>query len=462
MHGASNRLWAVILIALWSSVFTSTTTRSSDSTTSQNHIEPTNSSEKQPLPLAPTGQRQLQLSAESVLANALRDISSPSAYEPPAQLQLEITDEPEIIPNEDLLAVCFDGVSELAYISGQPSDIYLMSVDGSNQRRLTDDEIPDSNLSWSPDGASLAYASQPSGNVQIWVMDADGNNRRALTAGVGSYQPSWSPTGAQIVYVRYILGQGDVWIMDADGRNQLPLSTNDLDEQWPTWSPDGNQIALVVQQGSGSAIVLMNVDGSNQRELVTGGLNVLPQWSPDGTTIAFASNRNGQFQLYLVAADGTNLQNLSNNNAIEGPTGWSPDGRFIVFFSNRASAAPDAFDIYVMTPDGANIRKLTEVPGLNENARWRPCSDTLIENTPTAAVVPQCTVSAADNVNLRSGPGTNFGVADRLTPDQVLTVVGQTTGTDDLRWWQLESRVWVRSDVVAEQGRCNEVPVLAP
>ncbi len=69
----------------------------------------------------------------------------------------------------------------------------------------------------------------------------------------------------------------------------------------------------------------------------------------------------------------------------------------------------------------------------------------------------ECTVSAANDVNLRSGPGTNFDIAGVLSVGQSATVEGQTTGADRFVWWQLEDGSWVRSDVVNEQSDCEDI-----
>jgi hypothetical protein len=71
-----------------------------------------------------------------------------------------------------------------------------------------------------------------------------------------------------------------------------------------------------------------------------------------------------------------------------------------------------------------------------------------------------CTVSG-NNVNLRTGPGTNYGVAGTLSAGTTLNAVGQTTGTDGLLWFNLDNGSWVRADVVAEEGECASLPGVA-
>jgi hypothetical protein len=71
-----------------------------------------------------------------------------------------------------------------------------------------------------------------------------------------------------------------------------------------------------------------------------------------------------------------------------------------------------------------------------------------------------CTVTGA-NVNLRTGPGTNFDVAGTLAADTAMTATGQAQGADGFVWWNLESGAWVRSDVVTEEGDCASLPAVA-
>jgi hypothetical protein len=70
-----------------------------------------------------------------------------------------------------------------------------------------------------------------------------------------------------------------------------------------------------------------------------------------------------------------------------------------------------------------------------------------------------CTV-AGDGVNLRRGPGTDFGVAGTLSAGDAPAVTGQAQGADGFVWWNLDNGNWVRSDVVTEDGPCDSVPVV--
>jgi oligopeptide transport system substrate-binding protein len=69
-----------------------------------------------------------------------------------------------------------------------------------------------------------------------------------------------------------------------------------------------------------------------------------------------------------------------------------------------------------------------------------------------------CNLSSAVDVNLRSGPGTNFDRVGTLTANTLTAAIAQTQGTDGFIWWQVESSAYVREDVVQEDGFCNALP----
>jgi TolB protein len=165
-------------------------------------------------------------------------------------------------------------------------DVWLMSPDGTDRRRLTrlpaGAGFPDSPI-WSPDGDRLAFLLPGS----LHVVNADGSAHRVLTRfpqGIFPTTPAWSPDGEAIAYARLRLGRArhrsGLYVVDVeDGKVQR--LTREIDSS-PAWSPDGRQI--VFQRLTGfhvSEITLMDRDGSNQVSLTTGGwADSAPAWRP--------------------------------------------------------------------------------------------------------------------------------------------------------------------------------------
>ena len=82
--------------------------------------------------------------------------------------------------------------------------------------------------SFSPDGSEILYAANHDGDLEIFVVNADGSDRRQLTDNGGQdFFPSWSPDGQTIVFSSDRSGAVELYLMDADGANQRPLMPND-------------------------------------------------------------------------------------------------------------------------------------------------------------------------------------------------------------------------------------------
>jgi tetratricopeptide (TPR) repeat protein len=90
---------------------------------------------------------------------------------------------------------------------------------------------------WSPDGQSIVFVSNHTGNDEIWSMNQDGGNQRQLTYNDWPWDkhPSFSPDGKQIVFYSNRSGNRQIWVMNSDGSNQVNISSNSADEWEPSW-----------------------------------------------------------------------------------------------------------------------------------------------------------------------------------------------------------------------------------
>lgn len=122
-------------------------------------------------------------------------------------------------------------------------EICMMDADGSNRRILTTMNL-DHNQWWkqfslSPDGRSIAlsYKGFQSGDFEIFIMDVDGSNRRNLTQNLARDEhPTWSPDGRSIAFASDRDGNWEIYVMDADGSNQRNLTQHPADDTTPAWS----------------------------------------------------------------------------------------------------------------------------------------------------------------------------------------------------------------------------------
>jgi Tol biopolymer transport system component len=102
---------------------------------------------------------------------------------------------------------------------------------------------------WSPDGRTIAFTSDRTGNDDIYAVDAAGGAARRLTAGPRHHDnPVWSPDGRRLAFNSDRdgpAGASDLFVMDADGGDLRNLTrTPDVAEVVAAWSPDGRTLVV--------------------------------------------------------------------------------------------------------------------------------------------------------------------------------------------------------------------------
>jgi TolB protein len=250
---------------------------------------------------------------------------------------------------------------------------------GHKIRRLT--HIINSYPSPSPNGGRIAFASNRSGEFQIFIMNSDGTGLLQVTHDTGgNVTPSWSPDGRMIAFASTEQrdGNAEVYVMNADGSDQRRLTNNPADDSHPHWSPDSQRIIFsssrTTQNPKGPEwddIFSMNVNGSDlQQHTHCAAICTFPSYSPDVRKIAYRRVTNSpafqwdftpaqrNSEIFVANIDGTNEMNVSNSAGFDGWPAWSPDGRWIAFASNRLGPA-NVGQIFVVHPDGTGLKQIS-------------------------------------------------------------------------------------------------------
>jgi len=279
--------------------------------------------------------------------------------------------------NDELSLLASDGgVSMIAFASNRDGDfeIYTMLSDGSDVRRLTDNQFNDHDPSWSPGGYRIVFMSDRyDRDSEIYTMSSGGSGVIRLTYYVssivsGNRFPSWSPNGSQIAFSSYYVDDDpEIRITLSNGSTVNLCRIDSTDEFRPSWSPNGFRIAFSSGRDGDYQIYTMSSNCSDVRRLTDSrGNHMEPSWSPDGSRIAFSSDRDGDYQIYTMSSNGSDVRRLTKSGG-RSPS-WSPDGSHIVFTSDRDGD----FEIYTMSSDGADVKQLTHNQSDDSDPSWSP------------------------------------------------------------------------------------------
>jgi Tol biopolymer transport system component len=328
----------------------------------------------------------------------------PVTQEPTATPPLP-TSSPSLPLGGGVIAYCYQPMT-----GGSLHQIYAINADGSDNRRMIQASIGLNHHEWSPDAqkiAAVGYA-DPS-TWSIYVFDADGSDLTRLTnvSGVLDSEPSWSPDGAKIAFTRIYPDQDnreEIWVMKADGSDPLWIGVEGLAAKW---SPDGSRFIYTSNRSGNYEIYTADIDGTDEQQLVsTSADESFPTWSPDGRQIAYSAStgewntiENSQtYEIYVMDADGTNVHQLTHNTAYDGNPRWSPDGSLLVFSSDLAETGH--WEIYVMNADGSSVKQVTHTPSNATaiNPVWRPERNLSISAAGLTTTMPVGTPVALDGL----------------------------------------------------------------
>jgi len=299
-----------------------------------------------------------------------------------------ITNTPEPTPtNTDTpLPTPLAGAEQIAFASSRSGavEIWIMNVDGSGLKQITN--IPEGACQprWSPDGIRIVYISPCKNNkirnfgANLFIINADGTGLIPLpNAPGGDYDPSWSPDGTKIAFTS--LRNGGV-----PGIFILTLSDNTVESlvedetraiSQPAWSPDGNEIAYV---NSDNRIWVMDTNGENRRSLIIGEWDYVtnePAWSPDGSVVIFSrsvfSDTTGTNNLMAVTYNETGAIPVDvPNSQLVSDASYSFDGYWLLFTSWYSGF----HDIYIMRGNGVDRMPIEDDPAYDFDPAWRPIS----------------------------------------------------------------------------------------
>ncbi len=261
--------------------------------------------------------------------------------------------------NQHLFFTSFRSVGQL--------NLWQISVDEKDAPRMipTGSKNPDG-LSVSPDSKMIAFVEETA-DENIWEIDAESKSHPIIRSTRADHSPQFSPDSSQIVFASERTGNYEIWIADADGKNQKQITDSQNSAGSPRFSPDGKFVLYDAQYAEGSDIYIISVNGGAPRRLTeNAGNNSLPAWSADGNSIFFLSNRSGSAQIWKMPVNGGPATQITKNGAFE--MFAAPDNKTIIY--SKSIGKMGLWSVTTKGEDEQPIHDLSEVGG------WRSWSVT--------------------------------------------------------------------------------------
>ncbi len=246
-------------------------------------------------------------------------------------------------------------------------NIYLMNVDGTEARPLTDGPAADRFGTWTPAGDRVLFQSDRGGRPALYLVSVTGGDVLHLGGyGHAEMVPDIAPDGRTIAFTAARNDNLDLYALSL-GRPEPGridrLTENSYRDLWPRFSPDGSQIVFFSRRDTGGdddEIYIRRLDDAHgQRVTRRPGHDFCPSFSPDGSAIvAAARNAAGSERfLEILDLDGRERHRLGLGfDRVTHPS-WSPRGDRIYY---AARTEEGDYDVYVEElPDGVRSSPAT-------------------------------------------------------------------------------------------------------
>jgi len=186
---------------------------------------------------------------------------------------------------------------------------------------------------WSPDGETIAYFSDASGEYELTLEPADGSGEPETVTDLGAgfrYQPYWSPESEQIAFIDeamtvriYDVASGETTPVEQfpNWMNHYNLSTFEV-----SWSPDGRWLAYSrTLENDQSAVFLYDVEDGEKHQVTSGFYSTgEPTFGPEGNHLFVTTTRNfdpvyGQYDSDFVYPNGTHIAAIPLRQDVDSP-----------------------------------------------------------------------------------------------------------------------------------------------
>lgn len=246
----------------------------------------------------------------------------------PGPESADATGDPVVITRYLYKPTASEGLTR--FNDNRRAHIFVVDIESKRVRQITDGDYYEHSIDWSPNGEEILFISnrEPDPdrffNYDIFAVDVDNRSTRRVTRTESAeYRPHWSPDGRAIAYqgTRRGLTSSEttmedthIWLVDADGSNRRELGGGiDNRQGGPRWSRDGRSVYFTVQVSGNVHLHRLDVEDGGHTVIVSEPGNV-GAWSLgrlDNLAYAYHSS-NDLAQLYLRSGD--NEQQLTDVN----------------------------------------------------------------------------------------------------------------------------------------------------
>ena len=352
--------------------------------------------------------------------------------------------DPQISPDKSkiLYGISYENLEE----NKSNRDLYVMNIDGSDNKRITDTPKSENNAVWIDGGKKIAFMYAEEGAPQLWVMNADGSDRKVVSGiekGISGFV--FSPDETKIVFIsnlKYGETAADVFadLPKATGR----VITDLMYKHWDEWVTEIPHPFVADFDGSALSNIVDIMEGEPYEGPMKpfGGVESIA-WAPDGKSIVYVSRK----KTGMEYAKSTNsdlyqysLEDKSTKNLTQGMMGYdtnpvfSPDGMYLAWLSmERDGYESDKNRIFVLNTKTGEKTDLTSDWDYTVNTiAWNPNGKSLYFIAHHQGVTPIFSIDLDKNISAVAEGVCDYGTVIPVDETSVITLKHSMVRPDEI------------------------------
>ena len=371
-------------------------------------------------------------------------------FDVPAMLELARISEHQVSPDGTRVAFTVQRVDTEKNLKSK--QVYAVRLSGGSPLALTT-EADNFRPRWSPDSKRLAFLSTRSGTAQIWMMDADGRNQKAVTnLATEADGVVWTRDGSSLVFISEVYPDCPDEAcnkrrieQDKSSKVKARVYTSLLYRHWDQWQTARRKHLFVIPAGGGTP-----------KDLTPGPFEVPPfslggaddyDVAADGLELCFAMNAEANqatstnTDLYVAPLAGGEPRRITENTGADNSPLYSPDGHFLAYRSQvRAGFESDRWRLVVMDRATGRNNVITEnLDRSVSSVAWAPDSKRLLFTAEDRGRVAIHMIPVTGGASKPLVSGNSHLDEPQLTPDGKVIVYSEASGSKPTELYKVSS-----------------------
>jgi len=201
-----------------------------------------------------------------------------------------------------------------SYRDANTRNIFTYNVYNKEITQLTKLKTRDGHPVWSPDGRKIAFQSSRTGNPEVFIMDANGENVEQLTFnnefdGI----PKWSPNGKRVAFSSNRDGSPNIFTLNLETKELVQITSNESYNFIQDWVSE-TEILVITDVSEKRQMQILDINEGSTKTILTEGNVTYARCNKNGQIVFTQKAISGEINVFLIDYEDHIIKQLTNSD----------------------------------------------------------------------------------------------------------------------------------------------------